>query len=215
MVKIVIYGAGGHGIVVAEILWQMNKCHLGFGPVGFIDDDPILKGKSYLGIDVLGTNIEDITIKYNGLIVAIGNNIKRKRIFDRFKKEEIKFYTAVHPSSVIARGVNIGEGAMICAGVIINPAAKIGSNVILNTGCTIDHHNDIEDHVHIAPGVNLGGQVQIGEGVLVGIGASVLPGCRIGSKSIVGAGSVVTCDVPDETVWAGVPAKPINTTRRN
>jgi acetyltransferase-like isoleucine patch superfamily enzyme len=82
----------------------------------------------------------------------------------------------------------------------------------LNTGCTIDHHNVIGCHVHIAPGVHLGGDVEIGDCSLIGIGASVKPGMRIGKSVTVGAGSVIIHDIPDHQTVAGVPARPI--TRR-
>ncbi len=175
------HGAGGHGIVVADILRQMHRCHAGIKPVGFIDDDLSIVGKIIMDLNVCGADFKDVKNEFDAVIVAIGNNRKRKRIFEQLQNEGVQFATACHPSAIIADNVQIGEGSMICAGVIVNPAAQIGSNVILNTGCTIDHHNVIGDHVHIAPGINLGGEVHIGEGTLVGIGATVLPGRKIGS----------------------------------
>jgi len=84
---------------------------------------------------------------------------------------------------------------------------QVVADILLNTGCTIDHHNRIGDHAHIAPGVHLGGQVEIGQGALVGIGATVLPQRRIGAWSVVGAGAVVADDVPDNATVIGVPAR--------
>ena len=95
------------------------------------------------------------------------------------------------------------------AGAIVNTAAKIGKNVILNTGCIVEHHNQIGDHVHIAPGATFGGDVRILEGVFVGLGAKVLPQTTVGEWSIVGAGSVVTKNVSARTIVVGVPAKAI------
>lgn len=206
-IRVVIKGAGGHGIVVADILWQMHHAFMGIKPIGFIDDNPMLDGKTFLDLDVLGTDFEDVKNKCDALIVAIGNNRTRKQVFVKLKNKGAQFATGIHPSAVIAENAKVGEGTMICAGAIINPAAKIGADVILNTGCTIDHHNVIGDHVHIAPGVNLGGEVSIGEGTLVGIGASVLPGCKIGSWSLIAGGAVVTRDVTDGVIYAGIPAK--------
>ena len=95
---------------------------------------------------------------------------------------------------------------MICAGAVINPGTEIGTNVILNTGCTVDHHNQIGDHVHIAPGVNTGGDVTIGEGTLLGIGSTVMPGRVVESWCTVGAGACVTKTVPQGATVVGVPA---------
>ena len=98
---------------------------------------------------------------------------------------------------------------MICAGAVINPRSTIGANVIINTGCTVDHHNRIESHAHIAPGAHLGGDVSIGEGTLVGIGATVMPQRQVGQWSVVSAGALVHADVGDRVVAAGVPARAI------
>jgi acetyltransferase-like isoleucine patch superfamily enzyme len=96
---------------------------------------------------------------------------------------------------------------MVCAGAIVGPASRIGVDVILNTACSVDHHNQIADHVHIGPGAHLGGEVQVAEGALVGMGATVLPRCRVGAWSTVAAGAVVTEDVPDGATVVGVPAR--------
>jgi acetyltransferase-like isoleucine patch superfamily enzyme len=53
----------------------------------------------------------------------------------------------------------------------------------------------------------MGGDVRIGEGALIGIGAVVLPRVSIGAWSTVGAGAVVTKDVPAGTTVVGVPAR--------
>jgi acetyltransferase EpsM len=207
-VRVIIKGAGGQGVVVADILLKMNRGHFGIKPVGFIDDDPLLHGKTVCDLEVFGSTLEDVRSGYDAVVVAIGKNRMRANFFEQFQTEGKRFATCKHTSAIIAEGVGIGPGTMICAGVIVNPAAKIGENVILNTGCTIDHHDTIDDHAHIAPGVNLGGEVVVGEGALIGIGASVLPGVKIGRWSVIGGGAVVTGDVPDGAVYCGVPAVP-------
>ena len=57
------------------------------------------------------------------------------------------------------------------------------------------------------------GRITVGDCTFIGARAMILPGVMIGHHAVIGAGSVVTNDVPAETVWAGVPAKQICTLR--
>jgi sugar O-acyltransferase (sialic acid O-acetyltransferase NeuD family) len=205
--KIIIIGAGGHGQVVADILLRMKECAASVDPIGYLDDNTGLQGRCVLNLPVLGSVNHLSEIPHDCVIVALGDNHIRKAIFNELLSRGEAIAIARHPKAVIAPDVIIGPGTMICAGVVINPAANIGCNVILNTGSTIDHHNEIGDHVHIAPGAHLGGDVRIGTGSLVGIGATVMPGRRVGAHCIVGAGALVRKDIPDGSTAVGVPAR--------
>lgn len=204
--RVLIVGAGGHAQVVADILLRMRDCGEAVEPVGYVDDNQSLAGQTLLGLPVLGTTSDIGKLAHDAVVVAVGDNATRRRLFDRLRQTGEQFVTVRHPQAVVAPDVTIGVGTMVCAGVVINPGAVIGLNVILNTSCSIDHHNRIGDHVHIAPGVHLGGEVVVGEGALVGIGATVTPRLRIGAWSVVGAGSLVHHDVPDGVKVVGNPA---------
>lgn len=118
-------------------------------------------------------------------------------------------------------------------GIKFNPKIIIGNNVSFNPHCHIAAINRIEihdgvmlasrvfitDHFHgdtsfnslqISPRdriLSTKGAVIIKENVWIGEGVSVMPGVTIGKNVIVGAGSVVTKDIPDNSVVGGVPAK--------
>jgi len=206
MVRVLIIGAGGHAQVVADILFQMCQAGDSITPIGYLDDNPQLIGRKFLSLPVLGS-LDDLSkIDHEAVIIGIGDNRTRRDIFIALAACRESFVIALHPKAIIPPYVSIGQGSMICAGAIVNTGSRIGSNVILNTGCTVDHHNQIGDHVHIAPGVHLGGDVQIGEGTLVGIGATVIPHRSAGDWSMIGAGSVVTKNIPDKVLAAGIPA---------
>jgi sugar O-acyltransferase (sialic acid O-acetyltransferase NeuD family) len=209
-VKVLIIGAGGHGQVVADILLARLKAgHLELEPIGFLDDDLALHGRSFLGLPALGNVPQISSFAHDAVVVAIGDNRTRQKISQRLQSQGEQLVTAVHPSAVVGSDVEIGEGTMVCAGVVVNPGTHLGQGVILNTGCTVDHHNQIGDYVHVAPGAHLGGDVRVGEGALVGIGASLIPGRTIGAWSVLGAGSVVIEDIPAHVTAAGVPARVI------
>jgi sugar O-acyltransferase (sialic acid O-acetyltransferase NeuD family) len=207
-VRLLIIGAGGHGQVVADILlagFKQNRAAA--RPIGYLDDNPALGQSQALGLPVLGCIAQIGQIPHEGVVVAVGNNAVRERLSRQLAAGGEKLASAIHPAAVIGLDVEIGPGSTVSAGVILNPGARIGAGVILNTGCTVDHHNRIGDYSHIAPGAHLGGDVVIGQGCLVGLGAAVLPQRQIGAWSVIGAGAVVTQDIPAYATAVGVPAR--------
>ncbi len=207
---VLLIGAGGHAQVVAEALWRMAEAGSPWQPLGFVDDNPLLQGCSFLGLPVLGPIATWREVGADALVVAIGDNALRRRFYLSLQAAGAQFATVVHPRAIVAPDVVIGPGSMVLAGVVINTGSVIGADVILNTACSLDHHNRIGDHVHVAPGVHTGGEVTVEEGALVGIGATVLPRCRLGAWSVVGAGAVVVHDIPVQAKVVGVPARPLS-----
>lgn len=204
MSRIVIAGAGGQGAIVADIVR---------GAVGFVDDvkEP---GTLVLGIPVLGPIVSLATIEHDAVIVAIGDNRKRRELTERLVAAGERLATAIHPFTSIAPSATIGEGSMISAGAIVLPRAVIGRGVIVNTKGSVDHDSVVGDFAHVSAGATVGANVRIGEESLVALGASVVSGYRVGARTIVGAGAVVVRDVPDDVTVMGVPAR-ITSDRRS
>jgi acetyltransferase EpsM len=194
MNNVYLYGAGGHGKVVLDIVES-----LGIKPVGFVDIN--LSGQYVYNYPIF-QNLPDGDIN---LIISIGNNETRKKIF---KINFDKYYKSlIHPFSSISRDLIFGDGSIICKGVSVCPSVVIGSHVILNTNASIDHDCVIDDFVHLSPNVALSGGVSVGEGSHIGIGACVIPGIKIGKWAVIGAGAVIIDDVPDYAVVVGNPGK--------
>jgi len=108
----------------------------------------------------------------------------------------------------------MGEGCVIQTNVVITdpPHLRLGDNVHL-TGCTLFGHDGTVSMLKQMSGRRLDrvGRIDIGDNVFVGHQAIVMPGVSIGPNAIVGAGAVVTRNVPRNTIVAGNPARPIGT----
>ncbi len=106
---------------------------------------------------------------------------------------------------VIGNDTFIGHETMILGSnkttVTIGSYCDISSKVTIVTGT---HEVDLEG-LHVA-GQGIGKDITIEDGVWIGINATILPGVKIGKKSIVAAGAVVTKDVPPNVMVAGNPA---------
>ena len=107
----------------------------------------------------------------------------------------------------IGKDTFIGHETIIMGGnstIIIGKNCDISSRVNIISGT-----HKIDMHGQRSAGDGIGKDIVISDGVWIGFGASVLPGITIGEKSIIGAGSVVTKDIPAYTIAVGNPCKPI------
>ncbi len=206
---VIVLGAGGHAKVVVDTLTAMCM-----EIAGMVDPNPETHGRDVLGIPVLGGDEEMETRPAAAFALAngvgsTGDAGPRRAVFDRFREQGYAFPPVIHPTAVIAAGVEIRPGTQIMAGAIIQPDCRIGENVIINTGAQVDHDGKIGDHVHVAPGAVLGGAVTVGPETHIGTGACVIQNVCIGADVLVAVGAAIVTDVPDGTRIAGVPAREI------
>jgi acetyltransferase EpsM len=210
--KLVIWGASGHAMVVADIV----RLHGDYEVAGFLDDvNRERKGTTFCQAPILGgreqlDRLRDQGIRF--LILGFGNNAMRLSLAELVESKGYELITAVHPRTVIAAGVNIGAGTVIKAGTLIDPDCTIGRNVVISLGATLAHGSIVDDGVNINGGVNISGLVTVGRGTTIGVGAAIKDRIRIGANSLIGAGAVVVSDIPDGVVAYGVPARVIRTT---
>lgn len=216
--RILIWGAGGHGKVVGELARS-----LGHRVAGFIDAAPERRGEivDAAGSAVVATEAELWLMLAAGdvlpadaehVVPAFGDNSLRLRAVTGLGPHIAP--PVAHPSSIVSPSAHIGLGTVVLAGAVVNASAVIGRGVIINTASIVEHDVRVEDGAHVSPGAVLTGGVFVGECAWIGASAVVLPGVRIGSGAIVGAGAVAHRDVPAGSTVVGNPARAVVTRMR-
>ena len=128
--------------------------------------------------------------------------------------------TRIWQFCVILEQAVIGNNCNICAHTLIENDVIIGNNVTIKSGVFLWDGISIEDDVFIGPNATFTNDKKpkskhypdrflatlIERGASIGANATILPGIRIGRNALIGAGAVVTKDVPENAIMVGNPA---------
>lgn len=202
-----IIGAKGFAKEVLELLHQNNSLE----NVAFFDDvNNDVFGKLYNEFPILKSVNEAenyLNSVTKNFTIAIGNPVLRKTLYDKFTKLGGNYISTISSKANIGNyGNRIEIGCNIMTGSIITSDVIIEKGSIVNLNCTIGHDTKIGQFVELSPGVNISGNCKIGDFTTIGTNATILPKIEIGKNVIVAAGAVVTKDIPDNCMVAGIPA---------
>lgn len=200
-VPLIVFGAGGHGRVVAEAAMLSHR----WDSIHASDRMPSAQSELLPGIQLLGV---DAAMALDPEIhIAIGDNHAREKEAGAWGYERL--VSVIHPVASVSQFSSIAAGCFVAASAVVGPMAVVGMGVIVNHGAVVDHDVEVGAFSHIAPNTSLGGYAKIGQRVLIGTGAVVLPYIVIGDDVTVGAGAVVNTHLLESGTYAGVPARKI------
>lgn len=199
--QLLVYGAGGHAKVVAELARA-----LGWEVAAFLEDFDGRDGEAFFGAEVVSWGrFAAGPDRWPGVPVAlgVGDNRARARGAEGFRRAGRSVVALVHPSAVVSPTARLGEGTVVLPGAVVNADAEIGAGVVVNTGAVAEHDARVGDFAHLASGSVVGGGASVGAFALIGLGAVVLPRVRVGAGATLGAGAAAVDEVPPEAVAVG------------
>jgi sugar O-acyltransferase (sialic acid O-acetyltransferase NeuD family) len=214
MKRLCIIGAGGFAREVAWLIRDINRATLDYEFLGYIVSDLSRLGEHDARDQVLGdfSWLEDNKNKVDALASGIGSPVIRAALAAELEARfpNLEWPALVHPSVQFDRAsAHVGRGVVICAGTIGTVGLILKPFSMMNLACTIGHEACIGEACVLNPTVNISGGVTLEPEVLVGTGAQILQYVRVGSRAVVGAGAVVSKNVPPHEVVVGIPAKPL------
>lgn len=196
--SILVYGGGGHGKAVIELIQAVG----GYTLIGVVDDG-LEAGSHVLDVPVLGDGARalhalhaagcKLAINAVGGIGAISSRIQ---VFEKLAATDFQSPALIHPSAVIEPSAMLSPGAQVFPHAYIGSSAKIGQGVIVNTGVIISHGCELAEYVNLAPGAILAGAVSVGEGALIGMGVTINLNVTIGPRARIGNSATIKENVP-------------------
>ena len=192
----IIYGCGGHGRSVADVLIDNGEKN-----IVFVDENA-RDGEKIMNIPVI-KDMPDSFSPDDKVILAIGDNEKRSEV--AMNNPDWPYASAVANDAYVSRFAEIGVGAFIAHGAYVGPRSVIGEHVIINTHAVVEHDCVVGEFSHIAPGAIMLGNVCIGMGAYVGGGATARNNVNITDSVTVGIGAAVVRDITESGIYAGVP----------
>jgi sugar O-acyltransferase (sialic acid O-acetyltransferase NeuD family) len=207
---IYILGIGHNTIVFIDLVEQC-----GYNVAGLYHFNNDRTGKIDHGYKILGS-FDDLfnseTLKGNNFALSMGDLEIRKDLTKKILSAGGYIPCLIHPTAIISKFAKIGNG--VCIGPFTNVQADsvIGDGTVILSGVNISHTNQIGNFCFISGGATVGAFVKVNDLVLIGISATIVSGKvpNIGKNAIIGAGSVVICEVKEDTIVAGNPAKIIS-----
>lgn len=195
MKRVFIYGAGGLGRDIAQIISDIEDIKL----LGFIDD--YKKNDKLIDFDVF--KYEYVKNKFNDffIVIAFGDPRLRSEAYKKIKKDNIRLVTIISKNSFVASDTEIGEGCIIYPFTIIASNVKIDDNIVISGNSSIGHDSQIDSNSFIGFNCSVGGNTRIGKNNFIGSGTHIKDELKIGNSNIIGLNSKVINSLSSNNIY--------------
>lgn len=183
MEKLLLVGAGGFGRVVLEHASSLYDCvFLDDGEATIVDGVPVI-GKT--------ADIEKLYPEYRLLLVTIGNNALREKLYDRAKAVGYTFPNIIAPTAYVSPHAHIGNGCVILNNVVVQNNARCGDGCILNPGVELHHDSSIGSYCLIYTNSVVRSLTHVGDRVWIGSNSTVSTSATVPYDTRVDDGEVI------------------------
>lgn len=192
MKKLILFGnSEGSKLMYHSLLHDSS-----YEVTAFTVDANYLDNKEFCGLPVVPfENVQEIypPENYDMLIAIFANEINKLRAkkYQEAKDKGYQLINYIHPTSIIARDLAMGDNCFIFEGVLIRPDVKIGNDVIIMPGAFVGHDTIIEDHCYLASRAVVMGAVRMKPYSIIGPNATVMEDITIESECLIGGGAVI------------------------
>lgn len=204
--KLLIFGAGEYA-QVAQYYFTRDG---GREVVGFVVDDVFVDqaGRDAGATPVFAWSeaLTQLRPDDHEIFVAIGySGLNRLRVEKAAAILQVGYCLAsfLHSRAIVWDGFQLNENCFILEHNTLQPFTRVGRNVVMWSGNHVGHHTVIEDGCFITSHVVIAGGVRVGADSFVGINVTIRDHVSIGRRNVLGAGTLVLADTPDEAVFRG------------
>lgn len=205
--KILLVGASNPETI--RMIAAVKRVMPGLVVSGFLDNDPVKQGTSFHGYPVIGGTDQVARLSADDVFfvnLITGSTSARYTVTREIVRQGGKLANFVHPTVDLSM-TSWGVGNYVQESVVVQAGVEVGHNSSIHMGALVGHESLIGHSVFIAHAVSISGCCVVGDGCFIGTNATILPRIRLGKWAVIGAGAVITQDVPDYAVVVGNPGR--------
>jgi sugar O-acyltransferase (sialic acid O-acetyltransferase NeuD family) len=201
-----VIGAGGFAKQLTDVLRQVGERDLAF--YDDTDGAPPVFCEMYPVITTRDEAVQYLEHHDRRFVLGVGDPMVRKQMAEKFAQWGGDLRSVVSPHAHISDlKCRFGAGINILTAAVVENNVSLAEGVLVNIGAVITHDCIVGAYTEIAPRVTVAGGCSIGELCRIGTGAVFIPGVKVGNRATIAAGAVVTENIPDDVMAAGVPAR--------